>query len=69
MAAHPHLWQAATLYEAALFVTDAELTATWSAVYRDEVDRINRRANRARVGAAPASINSDAYGTFMEARN
>lgn len=69
MAAHPQLWQAATLYEAALFVTDAELTATWSAVYRDEVERINSRANRARVGTAPASINSDAYGTFMEARN
>jgi hypothetical protein len=69
MAAHPQLWQAATLYEAGLFVTDAELIGTWSAVYRDEVDRINRRANRARVGAAPASINSDAYGTFMEARN
>lgn len=69
MAAHPQIWQAAALVEAALFTNDTELLAMWASIYDAEVAAANRKAERARQGTAPAVIASDSYATFMEARN
>lgn len=69
MAAHPQLWVAAAMLEAALYLADTEQLATWSGVYQGEVDRINAAARRTITAPAPAAINTDAYSTFGEALN
>lgn len=69
MAAHPQVWLAASMVEAALYLTDAELLQFWSGSYDAEVRAINAKAARGRFGPATAAINSDAYVTFGEAGN
>lgn len=68
MAAHPQIWLAASMMEAALYTADTEQLATWSGLYDQEVQRVNFAAQRARQ-LAPAGINSDAFSTFAEAAN
>lgn len=69
MVAHPQVWLAATMVEAALQLTDEVLLRFWSAAYDTAVAAANRAAERGRWSNAPAVIASDYYTTFGEARN
>jgi hypothetical protein len=64
MAAHPQVWQLATLAEAGLYLQDWELLDRCTVQYGAEVQGINARAERARQGRAPAAVNSDIYIAF-----
>jgi hypothetical protein len=69
MAAHPQVWLAASMLEAALYTADNELLQVWSDVYASEVAAVNARAKRRREGTAPAVVASNSDVSFGEARN
>jgi hypothetical protein len=64
MAAHPQVWQLATLAEAGMYLQDWELMDRCTLQYQEDVARINVRAEKLRQGKAPEMIASDRNTTF-----
>lgn len=56
MAAWPQIWLFASLAEAALYIRDWDLMDRMTALYQQEVQAVNRRAELARQGPAPAMV-------------
>lgn len=56
MAAWPQIWLFASLAEAALYIRDWDLMDRMTALYQQEVQAANQRAELARQGPAPSMI-------------